>query len=156
RGSRRDRGRDPARSGRRAALLCTRGDLSQSRLRLRHVFQPSDEQRRHRHGQASRDGVGCCAPARNDVESTPMGYILTAIAALIFLHGLTRLSPAPTRRSTPWGALLVWAVVFASGLAVWLAFGSSRAHAQSADSGYKLVENWVKLPTGMFFGSKDM
>src|SRR5436190_1743777 len=28
--------------------------------------------------------------------------------------------------------------------------------AQVGDGGYKLVPNWVKLPTGMYFGLKDM
>jgi len=33
--------------------------------------------------------------------------------------------------------------------------GSSTLHAQG-DGGYRLVPNWVKLPSGMFFGLKDM
>jgi peptidylamidoglycolate lyase len=46
------------------------------------------------------------------------------------------------------------ALLFAA-LAMAIAFGSAGPRAQG-DGGYKLVANWVKLPPGMFFGSKDM
>jgi DNA-binding beta-propeller fold protein YncE len=38
----------------------------------------------------------------------------------------------------------------------WCVVLASVAPQAQVDGGYKLVPNWVKLPTGMFFGSKDM
>ena len=50
-----------------------------------------------------------------------MPYLLVAIAAIVMLIGVAKVSrnAQPSHR-TPWRALLVWAVLFGAGLSIWL------------------------------------
>jgi hypothetical protein len=48
-----------------------------------------------------------------------MPYVLSVAAAAIFVVGLTRLG-ASGRHRTPWGALLLWAVLLGIGMSVWM------------------------------------
>jgi hypothetical protein len=48
-----------------------------------------------------------------------MPYVLVVLAAFVFVFGLTQLKRVETHR-TPWGALLVWAILFFGGAAVWM------------------------------------
>jgi hypothetical protein len=48
-------------------------------------------------------------------------YLLLAVAAIVMLIGVARVSRnAQPPHRTPWGALLVWAVLFGAGLSIWL------------------------------------
>jgi uncharacterized membrane protein YsdA (DUF1294 family) len=55
-----------------------------------------------------------------------MPYLLLALAAIVFLFGVAKVSRVAQSRRTPWGSLLVWAVLFGAGLTVWLM--SARIH----------------------------
>jgi hypothetical protein len=56
-----------------------------------------------------------------------MAYLLLAVAVLITLLGLAKVSrTAPTAHRIPWGQLLLWAVLFGGGLSIWLI--SARIH----------------------------
>ena len=48
-----------------------------------------------------------------------MPYALLLVAAMVFIFGMTQLKHAEYGR-TPWGVLLVWAVLFFSGASVWM------------------------------------
>ena len=52
-----------------------------------------------------------------------MPYALVVLAVLVFVFGLTQLKRVEAHR-TPWGALLVWAVLFFGGAAVWIVAAS--------------------------------
>jgi hypothetical protein len=47
-----------------------------------------------------------------------MGDVLLVVAALIVLAGVTKLQRVESH-GTPWGALLVWAVLLVAGVSVW-------------------------------------
>ena len=50
-----------------------------------------------------------------------MAYLLLAVAAVIALFGLAKVSRAVhPSHGVPWGQLLVWAVLFGGGLSSWL------------------------------------
>ena len=55
------------------------------------------------------------------MEGRDVPDLLLAVAAIIMLFGVARVSrnAQPSHR-TPWGALLVWAVLFGAGLSIWL------------------------------------
>ena len=48
-----------------------------------------------------------------------MPYALLLVAAIVFIFGTKQLKHAESGR-TPWGALLVWAVLFFGGASVWM------------------------------------
>jgi len=48
-----------------------------------------------------------------------MAYVLVLVAVLVFIHGMTQLKHAESSR-TPWGLLLVWAVLFFGGASIWV------------------------------------
>jgi hypothetical protein len=50
---------------------------------------------------------------------TPMPYMLVAVAVLVGIFGMTQLKHT-VPRPTPWGALLVWAILFFGGAFVWM------------------------------------
>lgn len=47
-----------------------------------------------------------------------MRYALTMLGALVLVFGLTQLRHSRPNR-TPWGALVVWAILFFGGAAIW-------------------------------------
>jgi hypothetical protein len=47
-----------------------------------------------------------------------MPYMLLSLAAIIALAGITKLQVA-TPHPTPWRSLVVWAVLFGAGVAMW-------------------------------------
>jgi len=49
-----------------------------------------------------------------------MAYFLVAIVVAIFFMGVVKLEPLKSHRR-PWMALIVWAILFAGGAAIWLA-----------------------------------
>ena len=50
-----------------------------------------------------------------------MPYLLLTVAAIVMLFGVTKVSlNARPSHGTPWGALLVWAVLFGAVLSIWL------------------------------------
>ena len=56
-----------------------------------------------------------------------MAYLLLAVAALVMLFGLGKVSrTAQPSRRIPWDQLLLWAVLFGGGLSIWLI--SARIH----------------------------
>ena len=48
-----------------------------------------------------------------------MAYALVLVAALVFLYGMTQLKRVESAK-TPWGLLLIWAVLFFGGASVWM------------------------------------
>jgi hypothetical protein len=52
-----------------------------------------------------------------------MAYVLVAAAVVILIAGLTRLGGLRPRHPVPWPSLLVWAILFVGGLALWLNTG---------------------------------
>ena len=48
-------------------------------------------------------------------------YLLVTLVTIVMLFGFARVSrhARPSHR-TPWGALLLWAVLFGAGLSIWL------------------------------------
>jgi cytochrome b len=59
-------------------------------------------------------------PSRSTNEAE-VPYALVLVALIAFVVGMLRLRPRESR-STPWGALLVWAMLFAISVSVWLSF----------------------------------
>jgi len=59
------------------------------------------------------------------LRSCRMPYALVVLAVLVFIFGVTQLKSVQSHR-TPWGALLVWAILFFGGAAVWMA--AARIH----------------------------
>jgi uncharacterized membrane protein YfcA len=56
-----------------------------------------------------------------------MPYWLLIVAAIVMLFGVVKISrTARPSHGTPWGALLIWAVLFGAGLLIW--FMSARIH----------------------------
>ena len=50
-----------------------------------------------------------------------MPYLLLAVAALVMLFGVAKVSRTPKPlRGMPWGQLLVWAILFCGGLSIWI------------------------------------
>ena len=50
-----------------------------------------------------------------------MAYLLLAVAAVVVLFGVAKVSrTAQPSHGVPWGQLLVWAVLFSGGLTIWL------------------------------------
>ena len=52
-----------------------------------------------------------------------MAYLLVATAIVILIVGLTRLGGLRQRHCVAWPSLLIWAILFVGGLAVWLNTG---------------------------------
>jgi hypothetical protein len=56
-----------------------------------------------------------------------MPYLLLIVATIVMLFGVVKISrTAQSSHGTPWGALLIWAVLFGAGLLIW--FTSARIH----------------------------
>ena len=48
-----------------------------------------------------------------------MPYLLIVIVGVIMLVGVAKISRQAQTHGTPWGALMVWAVLVVSGILVW-------------------------------------
>jgi len=56
-----------------------------------------------------------------------MAYLLLAVAAVVALFGIVKVSRiTQPSHGVPWGQLFMWAVLFGGGLSIWLL--SARVH----------------------------
>ena len=49
-----------------------------------------------------------------------MPYLLLTIVAIVALAGMAKVTRTAQPGRTPWGSLLLWAILFVAGLSIWL------------------------------------
>ena len=49
-----------------------------------------------------------------------MAYVLIAVVAVVVLMGIRKVTHAAQPARTPWGPLLLWAVLLGGGVSIWM------------------------------------